>query len=342
MKHGETIFLDNGQGMTMEVMPRGATITDLQVPDRQGHSASVVLGYQSIGDYAVGKGFLGATVGRIPGRLTRGRFTLDGREFQLECNNGPNHLHGGSNALDKREWQVLSRSPDGVTMAYRSPDGEEGYPGTVDLELRYRLVAGNEGGMEVHDLVIEMTATTDAPTPLSTTNHAYFNLSGGSDPTVDDHLLSIDLDRYVPVVDEAMTLSDNVVPVAGTEADLRQLQPLGEAISRVYRQHGDNYVIRVTGEENTGLRRIARAVHPPSGRVMDVLTDCTNVQFFGGHYLLPEPLGRTGRPIPPRAGFCLECQGYPNGPNHPEIDDIILRPGEVYSRTTIYRFSVQP
>lgn len=319
----------------MEVLPYGATITDLQVPDRNGTSASVVLGYASEDNYRSGTFYLGATVGRIAGRLTGGRFTLNGREYRVECNNGPNHLHGGSRALDKRVWHVVHHDSNSLTLGYRSPDGEEGYPGNVDLEVQYRLVAT----AATHDLIIQVRAATDAPTPLSTTNHAYFNLSGGTEGTVDNHRIAILAERYVPVVDEHMTLADRVVPVEGTPADLREEQPMGEAIFRVFRQHGDNYVYRVTGEQTLEVEPRARVVHQGTGRVMEVLADASCVQFFGGHYLLPDPPDRNGVPLVPRGGFCLECQGYPNGPNCREIDDIIVSPGETYCRTTIYRFS---
>jgi len=341
-------------GPSLTVTPYGATMLDLRVPDRSGNLAPVILSYRTLEEYLAGTFFVGATVGRVAGRITEGRFVLDGQEYRLERNDPPNHLHGGSQALDRRVWTVSESSNDSVTMRYHSPDGEEGYPGAVDLEVRYRLVAADSGIDNGVDLVIETRARSDAPTPLSTTNHAYFNLSGGMDATVDAHYLSIDADHYTPA-DEAMTLLGMVEPVAGTAADLRRERPMGEVIPALHRRHGDNYLLGRPGtgtsdgtsvgisagasagtfagtpSSRPGLRHAARAKHPGSGRVMDVLTDAPCLQFFGGEYLTP--------PFAARSGFCLECQGYPDGPNHPEIDDIILRPGELYRRTIVYRFS---
>lgn len=356
---------------SLTVIPYGATLVDLRVPDRNGAVAPVVLGYSSLEEYVQSRFYPGATVGRIAGRLTAGRLVVDGEEYQLACNDPPNHLHGGVSGFSRKVWTVAARAANSVTFTLHDPAGEQGYPGTVDVEVEYRLTpvadasvtpAGADTGTgtgtgtatdtgtgtaSAVDLVITTRARTDAPTPLSTTNHAYFNLSGGADTTIDDHLLTIHADTYVPA-DEHMTLAGTVVPLEGTAADLRKPRRLGDVIPALHRMHGDNYILRgeasaatsgsgaggpTAGGADAALRHVARAVHPGSGRVMDTLTDAGSLQFFGGHYL--------ESPLAPRAGFCLECQGYPDGPNHPEIEDIILRPGELYSRTIVYRFYAQ-
>lgn len=330
-----------GSGATVAVIPYGATMVDLRIPDREGHAQSVILRYETLEEYVAGTFFAGAIVGRIAGRLTGGFFELDGQEYRLDRNEPPNHLHGGSGGLHRRVWTIAEQRSDSVTMRYHSPAGEEGYPGSVDLAVTYRLgtaawqAPGEHGGAPTApsvkrpvDLIIETCAGTDAPTPLSTTSHGYFNLSGGSEQNVDTHRLGVYADDYTPT-DETMTHLGRVESVDGTAADLRKPRVLGEVIPELHRRHGDNYLLR----SGATIRHVARAVHPASGRVMDTFTDASCLQFFGGDGL-PAPFG-------PRAGFCLECQGYPDGPNHPEIDDIILRPGERYSQTIVYRFSVQ-
>ncbi|TVR68167.1 MAG: galactose mutarotase [Spirochaetaceae bacterium] len=344
-----------GSGATLAVMPYGAAMVDLRVPDREGHPGPVILRYDTLDEYVQGTIYSGAIVGRIAGRLTGGRFVLDGREYRLERNNPPNHLHGGNGGFYRRVWTVTGQSDDSVTMHYHSPAGEEGYPGSIDVEVEYRLgsaawlppghdpapvpasekvtapaPASAPASAAPVDLIIRTRARTDAPTPLSTTSHAHFNLSGGGEQNVDSHRLAVYADHYTPT-DDTMTLLGRVEPVEGTAADLRKPRLLGEVIPALHQRHGDNYLLRDVSRE-AAIRHVARAEHPASGRVMDTFTDASCLQFFGGDGLTA--------PFARRAGFCLECQGYPDGPNHPEIDDIILRPGELYSQTIVYRFRV--
>lgn len=330
--HRAVLTDSGGSGATVSIITYGAAMVELRVPDRQGRLDPVILRYETLEEYVAGSIFSGAIVGRIAGRLTGGRFLLDGREYVLEQNDPPNHLHGGRAGLHRRVWSIAESGSDWVTMRYHSPAGEEGYPGAVDIEVTYRIGPAptlESSSRAAVDLVIEMRARTDAPTPFSPTSHGYFNLSGNREENVDAHMLAIHAEYYTPI-DDSMTHLGQVAPVAGTASDLREPRVLGEVIPLLHQRHGDNYVL-LQGEE-AGLGHVARAIHPASGRVMDTFTDASCLQFFGGDGL--------SDPFFPRAGFCLECQGYPDGPNHPEIDDIILRPDELFARTIVYRFSV--
>ncbi len=326
--------LSNRQGAELSIIEYGATITDLLVPDSEGNPTNVVLGYRTLEDYMKGDMFFGATVGRVAGRITDGRFTLGGEEYELEVNDPPNHLHGGSKALDKRIWSgepVESEEGESVVFRYRSPDNEQGYPGTVDFEVQFSLAA------DAPRIRIDYHAETDEPTPISMTNHAYFNLDGPDAETADDNRLMIDADEYVPC-DEDLTLQGRVEPVEGKPVDLREPKRLGEVIPRLHLEHGDNYMVRRTRGDRK-LKHVARASSSRTDIELDVSTTADCLQFFGGQYIDPEPPRRDGTPHNPRAGFCLETQEYPDGVNDPEICDIITTPDDPYTQTTIWEFS---
>jgi aldose 1-epimerase len=335
---GETVeefALTNSHGVALKLITYGATITELHVPDRNGATADVVLGFSNLAGYLGNHPYFGAIAGRVAGRITGGRFTLDGRNYQLLVNDPPNHLHGGAVGFDKRLWnaQVITTREDlsAVKLAYRSPLGEEGYPGNVDVAVIYSLTNENE-------LVIRYEATSDQATPLSLTNHSYFNLAGEGSGTIENHLLQISSSEMTQT-DAQMTLLGVRAPVAGKANDFNRTKRLGDAIPGLLNSHGDNYLL--THPTRKSLERVARLEDPASGRIMEVLTTKDCLQLYTAAVLNGSLIGKSGRPYPKFGGLCLECQGYPDGANHPELGDIVLRPGQIYHQTTIYRFQTQ-
>jgi aldose 1-epimerase len=253
---------------------------------------------------------------------------LEGKRYELELNDPPNHLHGGSKGFDKQLWVGEVESDDSVALGYVSPDGENGYPGNLSVTVRYRLSEENE-------LIIDYTAETDKATPCSLTDHSYFNLSGEGSGSVEDHELAIFADRYTPT-DEKMTHLGKASSVDGGANDLREPKRIGEVVPAILNGHGDNYLLAREPRENPVLA--ARAVDPASGRTLEVLTTERCLQFYTGVFLDGAFTGKSGRPYDKHGAFCLECQGYPDGANHPEINDTILRPGQIYRQRTVYRF----
>ncbi len=333
----EQITLTHPAGMVLKGIQYGGIITELWVPDAAGQTADVVLGLPSLDDYLAGHPWFGAITGRVAGRITEGKFTLDGKNYVLEQNNETNLLHGGSNALDKQVWDAqVGESEKGepwVTFSHCSPDGANGFPGELKLKVTYLLSNDKE-------LVISYEATTTQRTPLSLTNHSYFNLAGEGQGTVEDHLIQIHADQYVPAELDG-TLTGRVQDVAGTANDLRQLKRTGDVIPGLRDQHGENYLIRREGVAPKELVPVARIEEPGSGRVMEVFSTEQSLQFYSGRFLDNEVwVGKSGKTYQQFDGFCFECQGYPDGVHSPEIEDILLNPGETYRQTTIYRFSV--
>lgn len=334
---GETVeryTLSNAAGSSLEVITFGGIITALRMPDAQGALADVVLGYDKLEPYLERHPYFGAIIGRIAGRVSRGQLSLDGQEYQLVCNDAPNHLHGGITGFDRRLWkaQPVKRADgaDSLRLSYHSPDGEEGYPGNLDVAITYTLTAQNE-------LIIESEATSDRATPLSMANHSYFNLSGEGSGSVADHEIQILAEKFVPAADERMTVSGRLESVEGTASDLRAPQKMSDVIAKIFRGHGDNYHLRSQACEQPEL--IARVVDPASGRVMEVLTNETNLQFYTGVALNGTNIGKSGRAYQAHGALCLECQGYPDGVSHPELGDILVHPGTPQRRTTIYAFT---
>jgi aldose 1-epimerase len=335
---GETVEaydlrLPDGSGA--RIITYGGIITSLQVPDREGRLADVVLGFDNLTDYRrQSHPYFGAIAGRVAGRITGANFHLDGRDYPLAVNNPPNHLHGGEIGFSRRNWNAtpLTRE-DGapsVRLEYRSPDGEDGYPGNVDAAVTYTFTAR-------HELIMEVEATTDRATPFSLTQHSYFNLSGEGVGDVQDHRLQILADSYAPA-DEHMGLTSKREPVTLPGNDFRQPRRLGDAVAELHGQHGDLYFLPDDGHPH----HVARVEDPASGRVLDVHTDEPCLQFYTAVSLDHSTTGKSGQTHGPFGGFCLECEGYPDGANTPELGDIILRPDQTYHRTTIYAFSTLP
>ncbi len=328
--------LVNVQGMMATITNYGGAIVSLSAPDRHGNFGDVVLGFDTLEEYVDHSPYFGCLIGRFGNRIAKGRFTLDGVEYVLAQNDGQNHLHGGLKGFDKRVWTSRAlESPNGpaLVLTYTSPDGEEGYPGTLAVTVAYTLADDNS-------LIIDYTATTDKKTVVNLTNHSYFNLSAGTAETILDHELFINAETFTPV-DGTLIPTGEIRPVGGTPLDFRTLTPIGARINMDDAQlkfgggYDHNWVLNGTPGE---LRLAARVYEPTSGRVMEVHTTEPAIQFYAGNFLPPALKGKGGRVYVWRGGFCLETQHYPDSPNKPSFPSTVLEPGQVYRTTTIYKF----
>ena len=327
----ELFTLRNAGGMTAKITNYGAILTELLVPDAEGRLTDVVLGFDDLQGYLDGHPFFGATVGRYANRIAKGRFELEGKEYRLFVNNGPNSLHGGEVGFDKKVWTAEPEKgpPASVCFRYRSADGEERYPGNLDVEVRYTLD-------DLNALRITYRATTDAATPVNLTNHSYFNLKDGGKTDILGHELELNAEQYTPV-DETLIPTGEIAAVEGTVFDFRTPTMIGARIGVIPAWAGGydhNFVL----EARDSLRQIAQVRDPESGRVMEVWTTLPGVQFYTGNFLDGSNVGKGGIVYQRNAAFCLETQHYPDSPNQPAFPSTILRPGEVYEHTTIYRF----
>ncbi|WP_298403808.1 aldose epimerase family protein [Janthinobacterium sp.] len=336
-QHVTVFTLTNRQGMQVKVLDFGAIISAIQVPDRDGTVADVVLGFERLEPYLANSAFLGAVIGRYGNRIAEGRFSLDGKDYQLAVNNAPNHLHGGNQGFHQVMWQAAPFTNDdavGITFTRSSPDGEDGYPGKLDVTVVYELDNGNALSLRYH-------AVTDQATPINLTNHSYFNLAGQG--TILGHEVAIDADRYLPV-DAGSIPTGELAEVTGTPFDLRQSTLIGDSIAlpheqlRIGRGYDHNFVLNHQTEQ--GLKLAAMVRDPVSGRVMQVYTQEPGVQFYSGNFLDGSQHGKQG-PIPYRGALCLETQHFPDSPNQSHFPNTILRPGQVYQTHTVYRFSAE-
>ncbi len=322
--------LTNGSGMRVRIITYGATVIELLAPDREGRYANVVLGFDNLAQYLAGHPYFGSTVGRVANRIARGRFVLDGVEYRLATNNGPNHLHGGNRGFDKVVWQAeMTKTGDdpAVKLSYRSRDGEEGYPGNLNCTVVYTVTQRDE-------LRIDYTATTDRATPVNLTNHSYFNLSGPGSGTVLNHVLKLFADRYTPV-DADLVPTGSILPVQGTAMDFTSPTAVGSRIAQVPGGYDHNYVLR--DAPSAVPQPAARVYDPQSGRWMEVETTEPGIQLYTGNFLDGTLRGRGGVYVK-HFGFCLEAQHFPDSVNQPLFPTVILRPGQVYRQVTIYRF----
>jgi len=339
---GREVFqytLKNAAGVEVKIINYGAIVTSIKVPDRDGKLADIVLGYDSLSGYLGDNAFLGAIVGRYGNRIGKGKFKIDGEEYQVTVNDGENHLHGGKVGFNKVLWDakvVSSTAEPALALTYVSPDGEEGYPGTVTLTVTYTLTNKNE-------LRIDYEGKTDKPTLLNPTHHSYFNLTGNPTETILNHELTIDADKFTPV-DAGLIPTGELADVADTPFDFRKPQKIGLRINdqNEQLQFGHGY------DHNWVLNNYDRTVHkevelyePLSGRLMEVSTDQPGMQFYSGNFLNGTIRGKNGVLYQHRTGLCLEAQCFPDSPNKSNFPSVILRPSQVYRQRTIYKFSVK-
>ncbi|MEJ1171417.1 aldose epimerase family protein [Variovorax sp. CCNWLW235] len=342
MPDGRTVTeytLDNGRGLSLSAINLGGIVTALHVPDREGQSGNIVLGLPTLEDYLKPHPHFGTIVGRYANRIAGGRFTLDGVAHQVAVNNGANSLHGGHKGFGTRFWHIEEVPADSaagevaIELRYTSADGEEGFPGEVQVTVRYVL------GTTDNTWRIDYRAVTDRATVLNLSHHDYFNLAGGG--AVRDHRLTIPASRFSPV--DAGLIPLGLAPVDGTPFDFRVPTQIGARMDEPHEQlrvaggYDHNWVL---DREPAGLALAARLEHEPSGRVMEVLTTEPAVQFYSGNFLDGSLRGRDGESFNQGAGLCLETQHYPDSPNQPGFPSTVLRPGETFSSSTLHRFGV--
>jgi aldose 1-epimerase len=331
----ELFTLGKTEGMRLSVMSYGGAIVSLRVPDRDGNLDDIVLGFDSLDAYIRHSHYFGAIVGRYANRIGRGGFELDGTRYRLPINDEPHHLHGGTRGFDRVVWGCEPFRDDrgeGVSLRHTSPDGDQGYPGTLEVEVRYLLGGTNE-------VEVDYRATSDKPTPVNLTQHSYFNLAGAGQGDILDHQLTIDADAYTPV-DCTLIPTGKIVPVAGTPFDFRAPVAIGSRIGDPDPQleyaggYDHNFVLR---REGPGLHHAARVSDPASGRALDVFTTEPGLQLYTGNQL-DGTLGKEGRRYGRHSGLCLETHHFPDSPNQPRFRSTILRPGERYQSRTVFAF----
>ncbi len=327
--------LRNAADMRVVISDRGATLISWWAADRYGRSADMLLGYADDAGYADNQAYFGGLIGRWGNRIADGRFTLDGVAYQVDCNEGRNHLHGGSGGFHLKPWQVQP-DPAGLRMTLVSAAGDAGFPGTVMVSVLYRL--DDEGC-----LTIEYSATADAPTPINLTSHGYFNLNGGGSD-IRDHILSIEADQYLQV--DQRLIPERAADVAGSAFDFRQPAPIGARLAwpdeqlKVAGGFDHCYCLRRPAHHPQALREVATVYDPGSGRQLTMATSEPGLQFYSGNFLAGVR-GRGSRPYAIHDGFCLEAQAFPNQVNSADSEAVILRPGRPYQQTTSYRLSVR-
>jgi len=330
----EMFTLSNAHGSAAKIITYGATLTELWVPDRNGKTGDVVLGFDELKGYLGVEPWFGATVGRVANRIAKGKFTLDGKEYSLEINDPPNSLHSGKNDLSHVVWkgEALKESHGAaVRFSYNSPDGDEGFPGNVSVSVTYTLTDDNQ-------LRLNYRATTDKNTPINMTNHSYFNLSGGKD--ILGHIMYLNADRYTPV-DSTLIPTGEIAPVKGTPLDFTQPTAIGARIADLAGKPGGYDHNFVLNGEMGKMKVAARVSDPDSGRQMEVWTVEPGIQFYSGNFLDGTITGKRAVVYGQHAAFCLETQHFPDSVNQPSFPSVILHPGAVYHTETIYKFSAK-
>jgi aldose 1-epimerase len=334
--------LTNSHDMTVTITNYGGIIQSIWVPDRRGREKNVALGFDNLDDYVTSSPYFGCITGRYANRIAEGRFSLDGEEYQLATNDGPNHLHGGNVGFDKRVWDATPIEGDdsvGLELTYTSPDGEENYPGTLETTVTYTLTNDNEIEVDYH-------ATTDAPTIVNLTNHTYFNLAGEGSGTIEDQRLYLNADHYTPV-DETLIPTGEIAPVEDTPFDFTRSTAIGERIRDGHEQivigrgYDHNFVLNREDPEDDSMILAAKVTDPRSGRVLEISTTEPGIQFYSGNFLDGTLVGTGGNVYRQGDAFALETQHFPDSPNQPNFPSTVLRPGEVYETSTVYAFSTK-
>lgn len=323
--------LRNVSGMMVKVLNYGGTITDIIVPDRNGIFENVVLGFDNLEGYLQATNpYFGCLIGRYANRIANAQFSFNGQTYKLAANNNGHSLHGGIKGFDKVIWEVQAVSDSSLRLTYRSPDGEEGYPGNLEVNVLLSLTSDNA-------LILDYTASTDKPTPVNLTSHSYFNLSAGKAPTILDHELFIRAETITAVTGELIP-TGKLESIRQSAFDFNKARRIGEGIGSIPGGYDHNYVI--TPSENLG-NPAAELYDPLSGRVLSLYTTEPGIQFYSGNFLDGSLKGRGGQVYPKHAGLCLEPQHFPDSPNQPAFPNTILNPGETYRQTSIYKFSVR-
>lgn len=329
----ERFIVENDAGMVIEATSYGATLTSCRLPDHAGQVAEVTLGFETLKAYVGDHPFFGATIGRFANRISNARFALDGKEYTLTKNHGAHQLHGGSRGFNRVLWEAEAfGNPEeaGIVFSRRSPNGEEGYPGNLDVRVTFTLT-------EAGELSFDYEAVTDQPTIVNLTNHSYWNLAGEKSGSVFDHEVQLDCDFFLPTDDESIPTGE-VAPVEGTPMDFRTSKKVGRDWEQVRAGadgvFGYDHCFVVRGE---GLRHLGTVVDPATGRAMDIETTQPGVQFYTGN-LLENRIGRGQRRLSAHDALCLETQGFPDAPNKPQFPSAVLRPGQTYRHKTVHRF----
>ncbi|KAA9040915.1 galactose mutarotase [Ginsengibacter hankyongi] len=328
---GKKIYLytlENNNGTTMTITNYGGTVTSFVTQDKNGNKSSIIIGFDSLQPYLQHPPYFGALIGRYGNRIGNAKFTLDGTTYKLAANDGKNHLHGGLKGFDKVVWDatIPNDSVPSLTLKYLSKDGEEGYPGNLNVTVQYTL--NNDDGLE-----IEYNAETDKATPVNLTNHSYFNLTGDVSNTILNHTLMIDADHYTPV-DTTLIPTGEIKPVKGTPFDFTTAKKIGQDIDAVKGGYDHNWVLN---KKDTSLQKVAELSDSISGRTLEVYTTQPGLQFYTGNFLDGKFVNRGGKPLQVHTALCLETQHFPDSPNKPNFPTTILKPGEKYHAVTIYK-----
>jgi aldose 1-epimerase len=339
--------LRNSRGMEVKILTYGGILQSIKVPDRSGRMANVTLGFDNIQDYVSKSPYFGCITGRYANRIAKGRFTLNGRAYQLPKNNGPNSLHGGNKGFDKQIWTAsvipATSSSVGLKLTWTSPNGDQGYPAELAVEVDYTLTNANE-------IKMDYTAVNEdarLSTIVNLTNHAYWNLRGEGSGTILDHRLRLNASRYTPV-DPTLIPTGELVSVAGTPFDFRRATAIGARINLAHPQivvgrgYDHNWVLNRSNPTDTSMLLAAHVWEPTSHRILDIYTDQPGIQFYAGNFLDGTLVGTSGKTYRQSDGFALETQHYPDSPNHRSFPSTVLAPGATYTTHTIYKLSVGP
>lgn len=330
--------LKNRNGIEIAISNYGQRIISIHAPDKNGDFEDIVLGYPHIENYLAKKNYYGATIGRYGNRIAKGKFTIDGKVYDLAINNNENHLHGGIKGFESVIWKVDEFTDHEIIFSRTSPDMEEGYPGNLAVKVKYTLTDDNE-------LKIKYEAITDKATYINLTHHSFFNLKGEGEGDVNDHIVEINADYFTPVNKGLIPLGE-LREVANTPFDFREAKVIGKDLDSDYEQlklgngYDHNFVLNDGPRNAEGLVFAAKVIEPQSGRTLEVYTDEPGMQFYGGNFLDGSDIGKSGKPYIKRGSFCLETQHYPDSPNQPNFPSTRLDPGRTYTSNCVYKFGV--